>query len=547
MMMVYSNTFDRIGILSNDFVGGIKFERDELTTTLDNGLYTLSFVVRKTDKNISVITEGNYIETYTIHGKKLLMMIDTIRETGSERYVHCEDSSIKTLNSYVDPIELPTSPQRIDYYLNHALEKTNHEIRLNESADVFVLEFTSVQRILERLREVVKAFGMEFSVDIEFAPGSPPRHFLNIYQKRVEDLEGFRVSSLDLLYGVERTRSILNIATMVSVRGKEIPAKTGGTDDGVTTPSEDDASWSPAFVDRRNKALGGQSNDRSRDVITHGAIHFTAVERTLNRTIESHENFWANEHGWTRGGYHFYIDSQATVFWNYNYETRTNGVYGNNDYTVHVCLEGNAPTNFSTAQLKARDWVLRKIMRELSVPAGNIWQHKEFPMNEDEICSGYTLAEMNAIRNALLEAPSYADDVPGKDSVVEAAITEAHRLAALRLPYQWGGNGDPSYDCSGFCQRCYEEAGVTISHRATTHSMWAEYAPFKRISLSELRRGDLIMIDNGLGQQPAPNHVAIYLGPTLDAPNSMIHAGNPVGITQRANSMTIVGYVRVLT
>ena len=546
MMMVYSNSFDRIGILSNDFVGGIKFERDELTTTLDNGLYTLNFVVRKSDQNISVITEGNYIETYTIHGKKLLLMIDTIRETGSERYVHCEDSSIKTLNSYVDPIELPTSPQRIDYYLNHALEKTNHEIRLNESVDVLVLEFTSVQRILERLREVVKAFGMEFSVDVEFKPGSPPKHYLNIYEKRVEDLEGFRVSSLDLLYGVERTRSVLNIATMVSVRGKEIPKKTGGTDEGVTTPSEDDASWSPTFVDRRTKSLGGQSNDRSRDDLTHAAIHFTAVARNLNRTIESHEAFWVSEHGWTRGGYHFYIDSQATVFWNYNYETRTNGVYGNNDYTVHVCLEGNASTDFSTAQLKARDWVLRKIMRELSVPATNVWQHKEFPMNEDEICSGYTLEEMNAIRNALLDAPSYADDVPGKDPIAEAAITEAHRLAALKLPYQWGGNGNPSYDCSGFVQKCYEVAGIPINHRATTYSMWAEYAPFKRTTASELKRGDLIMYDTGYTTPGDVNHVGIYLGPTLDAPNSVIHAGNPVGITQRANSMSIIGYVKVL-
>lgn len=152
------------------------------------------------------------------------------------------------------------------------------------------------------------------------------------------------------------------------------------------------------------------------------------------------------------------------------------------------------------------------------------------------------------VTTTTLTTPTETND-GGGDAIAEAAIAEAFRIKKLGLRYQWGGNGNPSYDCSGYMQQCYKAAGLNPASanwpRATTHSMWAQDGKFKRISRSELKRGDLIMIDNGYGQQPAPNHVGMYLGPTLDSPNSMIHAGDPVGLTQKANSMTIVGYVTV--
>ena len=189
-------------------------------------------------------------------------------------------------------------------------------------------------------------------------------------------------------------------------------------------------------------------------------------------------------------------------------------------------------------------------MSELSITPNNVMQHREFPGNSGETCSGYMAEQMNQFRIQLGGTPSYAEDIPSDtDEIAEKVIAEAFRLKKLGLRYQWGGNGNPSYDCSGYMQQCYKAAGLNPSSagwpRATTHSMWAQDGKFKRISRSQLKRGDLIMIDNGYGQQPAPNHVGMYLGPTLDAPNSMIHAGDPVGLTQKANSMTITGYVTV--
>lgn len=135
---------------------------------------------------------------------------------------------------------------------------------------------------------------------------------------------------------------------------------------------------------------------------------------------------------------------------------------------------------------------------------------------------------------------------PTKDTFAEAMIAKAFEIKKLGRRYQWGGNGNPSWDCSGYMQACIEAAGLKINHRATTYTMKQQYAPFKVIKTSELKRGDLIMYDTGYTYPGDWNHVGLYLGPTLDAPNSVIHAGDPVGLTQRANSMKIVGAVRVI-
>ena len=136
----------------------------------------------------------------------------------------------------------------------------------------------------------------------------------------------------------------------------------------------------------------------------------------------------------------------------------------------------------------------------------------------------------------------------GSDSFAEAMIRKAFEIQKLKRPYQWGGNGNPSWDCSGFMQACIEAAGQKVNHRATTYTMKAQYAPFKVIPLDSIQRGDLLMYDTGYTTPGDWNHVGLFLGQNrseLGNPNTVIHAGNPVGITQRANSMKIMGAVRV--
>lgn len=553
MISVYDKNYIRVGFLSNEDENGIPFDKDELTTTIDSAVYTLKMEIPKTTAKTHILEEGNFLEIRTPQQKQLLMMIVRTTEDRGRKEIFCEDGNIQQLNSYALAIETPKSPQEVDYYMNHTLEGTGYSIKNNQSSEPKILSFTSDQRILERIRQIAQEFNLELEFDVEFKPGSAPKRYINLLEKRVGGVDGFRISSDSLVYGMEKQRNIYNIATRLEPRGKQKETDSSvstGTDSKPSNPGVSDV-WEPQIKDRRNSAMGGQANNRSRSAITHIAWHYTAVARANNRTIESHEAYWKNTHGWDRGGYHYYIDSQGVLHWNYNYERITWGVASNNDYTVHISLEGNSATDFSETQLKTRDWITRKIMSELSISPNNVMQHKEFPGNEDQTCSGYTLEQMNAFRVQLGGTPSYSEDVPSNvDEIAEKVIAEAERIAKLKLPYQWGGNGNPSYDCSGFVQQCYKAAGLNPSSagwpRATTYSMWASDGKFRRTTKEELKPGDLIMYDTGYTTPGDVNHVGIYLGPTLSSPNSVIHAGNPVGIKQKANSMSIIGYVKVL-
>lgn len=378
MESIYDKQYKRVGFMSPDSLNGISYYDDQLTTSLETGLYFYTFKLPKSTPRTSVLEVGNYIETRTMHGKQLLLVISSVDENRVEKTIYCEDTTIKVLNSYVEGLEVPLTPQRIDYYLQPTLAGTDLELRANESTDELILDLSGEQRILERLRVIAEAFGVELDFDVEFSPGSPPKRYISFLKRRIEDYSGFRVSSDKLIRDMERSVNTLNIATKLKVKG----ASLGTTEINVTDNQE--------------------------------------------------------------------------------------------------------------------------------------------PVVEEPVASG----------------------------LHERAIAEAFRIKALGLPYQWGGNGNPSYDCSGFVQQCFKAAGLNPASsgwpRSTTYSMWAQDGSYRRISRNELKRGDLVMYDTGYTTPGDVNHVGIYLGPTLDAPNSVIHAGNPVGKTQRANSMTIIGYVRVV-
>ena len=154
------------------------------------------------------------------------------------------------------------------------------------------------------------------------------------------------------------------------------------------------------IIDRRKVALGGQNHTRKRSKITAIAWHYTAVARKNKAFITTHETYWRNHHGWKRGGYHFYIDADGKIYQNYDYETVSNGVGGNNSYIVNICVEANSADDYSQAQVEARDWLTRKVMKELNIPASRVMGHKEFP-GQSTACPGYSKAQMDAFRRDL--------------------------------------------------------------------------------------------------------------------------------------------------
>lgn len=378
MLSVYDMQYKRTAYLSNHAENGIHFQDDELTTSIPDGIYTLSLKVPKDTPLTAGIDIGYYIETRTRQGKLLLMAITKMQEDSKHMNLHCVDSSVLVVNNYVEAIETPKTAERAEYYAQHALQGSDVKLRVVETTESKMVGFGSEQRVLARLQAIAKEFNLELVFDTDFTPGQVPKRYVSLVQKRVEDYEGFRVSSDDFLLGVQRQKSMINVATKMRVRGKRKPTETKASNTATTMPT---------------------------------------------------------------------------------------------------------PT----------------------------------PTPE-----------------------------PAKDTFIETAIEKAFSIKALGRRYQWGGNGNPSWDCSGYMQEAFKAAGKAIDHRWTTYTMWAQQGGnFKRISKSELKRGDMIMYDTGYTSSK-PNHVGLYLGPSLSSPNSVIHAGDPVGLTQRADSMTIIGYVRVV-
>ena len=164
------------------------------------------------------------------------------------------------------------------------------------------------------------------------------------------------------------------------------------------------------IIDRRASALGGQRKDRARSAITTVAWHYTAVLRKNRAFITNHEAYWRDTLGWDRGGYHFYIDADGNIYQNYDYERITWGVKDNNGYVVHISVEAGNGGDYSQAQIDARDWLTRKIMADLNVPASKVKGHWEIYNNSS--CPGYTKAQMDAFRAKLAQPVAVAPVAP---------------------------------------------------------------------------------------------------------------------------------------
>ncbi len=545
MRYVLNREFELLSILDNDSENGIPYYDDELNISDEHGFYTGRFFVEKIKPDLG-LEQGNYVTFVNRKGEQLLLTIMETSEDSETIEVVVEDIGLDLINGYLDEEEAPVNPKGIKYYLETALHGTGWEIGEVETVNAHILEFTEQQSILERVQSIVKSFGGHARYTVDFNGFKVVKLKLNVLTNVGKD----KVLRLDTdinINSVTRKQSMYDFATRVTVRGSERQAEEEvkqGDVTGVIEPEVD--TWKPQIIDRRNIAMGGQANDRPLTDITHIAIHYTAVDRKLNRTIESHENYWRTTHGWDRGGYHYYINAQGVLYWNYNYQRMTYGVGGNNSYTVHVSVEANSAENYSEAQLKTRDWIVRKMMKDLTIPASNVWQHKEFPGNTGNWCAGYTKEQMDAIRTALANKVNYDYTLPTPtkttyDTMIEKAIEIAYSL--IGVPYAWGGNTKRGFDCSGLVNICYKEAGFTnwVPYRATTYTYWSQAGPFKRVATADRKRGDLVLMDTS---GTPPGHVGIYIGD-----NMMLHTGGPNGVPMKnavsLSGYRVMGYVRV--
>lgn len=118
---------------------------------------------------------------------------------------------------------------------------------------------------------------------------------------------------------------------------------------------------------------------------------------------------------------------------------------------------------------------------------------------------------MRQIRS--MEAPSRPSrgDGGGSSSFNGSASALVNRAADfIGTPYQWGGNGPSTFDCSGFTKYVYREFGVSLPRTADSQMNTGSY-----VSRDQLQPGDLVFF----GYNGYANHVGIYVGN-----NSYIHA-----------------------
>jgi cell wall-associated NlpC family hydrolase len=89
----------------------------------------------------------------------------------------------------------------------------------------------------------------------------------------------------------------------------------------------------------------------------------------------------------------------------------------------------------------------------------------------------------------------------------------AYARAQIGKPYQWGGAGPNSFDCSGLVMMAWAEAGISFPHLAQD-----QYNLTSREPLADLEPGDLVFY----GTPNNVYHVGIYIGGgnMIDAPET---------------------------
>ena len=100
-------------------------------------------------------------------------------------------------------------------------------------------------------------------------------------------------------------------------------------------------------------------------------------------------------------------------------------------------------------------------------------------------------------------------------SATQGDVAANWALTQLGKPYQWGGAGPDTYDCSGLTMDAWAHAGVQLAH--WTGYQW-ESGP--HVPLNQLQRGDLLFFATNTSDPNTIHHVGIYIGNGMmvDAP-----------------------------
>jgi peptidoglycan DL-endopeptidase CwlO len=160
-------------------------------------------------------------------------------------------------------------------------------------------------------------------------------------------------------------------------------------------------------------------------------------------------------------------------------------------------------------------------LAEFRAEAASDLQQQETEERQAAAARGQILAEYQqaqTLLSRLTTAQQWSLDSSGVTAQQIAAVPQVDGRAALAISfaesklglwYEWGGTGNPSYDCSGLVQAAWAAAGVALPRVTWDQIDSGQPVPAQ---LADLQPGDLIFYLNGA-------HVAMYVGNGL-----VIHA-----------------------
>ncbi|MEG2765553.1 MAG: NlpC/P60 family protein [Acidaminococcaceae bacterium] len=104
----------------------------------------------------------------------------------------------------------------------------------------------------------------------------------------------------------------------------------------------------------------------------------------------------------------------------------------------------------------------------------------------------------------------------GSSSTIRTIINSAFQY--IGVPYVFGGTSGWGFDCSGFTQRVFAEAGIHLPRMADE-----QYYTGERVAYKNLQPGDLVFFET---YEAGASHCGIYIGD-----GEFIHAGSSTGVT----------------
>ncbi|HHB93781.1 MAG TPA: NlpC/P60 family protein [Campylobacterales bacterium] len=136
------------------------------------------------------------------------------------------------------------------------------------------------------------------------------------------------------------------------------------------------------------------------------------------------------------------------------------------------------------------------------------------PIYQQNIESSPTNMQNSYISNNI-EVVSYGSYNPRVETPIQEPTNrqevinniERDAKSFLGTKYVWGATGPSKFDCSGFTQWVYRDAGINIPRVSRDQAKVGQY-----VSFNNLRKGDMIFFDTKKHRKGIVTHVGIYLG-----------------------------------